>query len=150
MINLQRFTRGHPETVRRLNALVDAVNQLNHMTGDGLVTVKRTPGGLVLGANIPAIQEKIPQLSGIGGGSLVRKAYMKANATGGTTDTCFLDTDATGDEITVNFSIVGGSDLDEALANLVDGSLIFVVNISGTWHCIGTPFIGRENCTCGA
>jgi len=61
---LERFTKGNPETVRRLNAIVRAVNQLNRMTGDGMVNVSRTPAGLGLTINIHAIQEKIPQSGG--------------------------------------------------------------------------------------
>lgn len=83
-----------------------------------------------------------------GGGTQVHKAFMKAAATSGTHDICFLDTDTTGDEINVDFSIVGGSNLNEAIGRLVDGSLVFVVLFGNDWFCIGSPFQGSEDCVC--
>ena len=77
-----------------------------------------------------------------------RKAYCKVAAGAGTTIVCYLDTDATGTEITVNCSVVGGSALNAAVPRLADGSLLFVENLGGTWYCTSTVFQTTEDCVC--
>ena len=72
--------------------------------------------------------------------TLIHKAYAKVAAGAGSTIVCFLDVDATGEEITVNIEIVGGSDLNAALPRLEDGTLITVWNDDGTWRNAGNPF----------
>lgn len=81
-----------------------------------------------------------------GGGGGNRKAYAKAAAGAGNTIVCFLDTDDTGDEITVTIEIANGSDLNEAFPVLSDGTLLTVWNDAGTWRNAGNPFIGNEDC----
>ncbi len=83
---------------------------------------------------------------GRGGSSRNRNAYAKAAAGAGTTIVCFLDTDATGDEITVTISIAGGSDLNSALPRLEDGTLLTVWNDAGTWRNAGNPFQHSKEC----
>ena len=84
---------------------------------------------------------------GVGGTS---KAFAKVAAGAGATLVCFLDTDATGDEITVNFSISRGTALNAALPRLQDGDLIFVQNFStDDWWCVQT-FHGSEDCVCNS
>ena len=83
---------------------------------------------------------------GKGGSSRNRNAYAKAAAGAGTTIVCFLDTDATGDEITVTISIAGGSDLNSALPRLEDGTLLTVWNDAGTWRNAGNPFQASGPC----
>jgi hypothetical protein len=83
-------------------------------------------------------------------GAGVHNAFMKADATAGLTDDCWLDVDDPGsDTIEVNFPIAGGSDLNEALPRLADGDLVSVWDDGGTWRAIMT-FQGSEDCTCGA
>lgn len=76
----------------------------------------------------------------------VRKAYCKAAAGAATTITCYLDTDGTGTEITVNCSIAGSVNLNAAVPRLADGTLIFVSKIGGAWYCI-SPFQKSRDCS---
>lgn len=80
------------------------------------------------------------------GGTLLHNAYAKAAAGAGNTIVCFLDTDATGDEITVTISIAGGSDLNSALPRLENGTLLTVWNDGGTWRNAGNPFQASGPC----
>jgi hypothetical protein len=77
--------------------------------------------------------------------NLIRKAYAKTDAGGGSTITCYLDTDGTGQEITVYCEICGGSALNEAIPRLEDGDRIAVWNDAGTWRSIMT-FQATEDC----
>ncbi len=77
----------------------------------------------------------------------VRVAYCKDDAGAGASITCYLDTDGTGAEVTVNCSIVNGTALNSAIPRLEDGDWIFVNNIAGTWYCT-TIFQTTENCAC--
>lgn len=80
----------------------------------------------------------------VGGGGL-RKAYASAAAGAGATISCYLDTDATGELVTVNCPICGGSALNTAIPRLADGSLIMVWNDAGTWRSVMT-FQATEDC----
>lgn len=53
-------------------------------------------------------------------------AYCKTNAPAAAFIICYLDTDVTGTEITVNCGIAGGGNLNEALPRLTDGLWITV------------------------
>ena len=79
-------------------------------------------------------------------GGVIRKAYAKAAAGSGNTIVCYLDTDATGEEITVNCEIVGGSNLNAALPRLEDGTLLAVWDDAGTWRNAGNPFQASGDC----
>lgn len=79
----------------------------------------------------------------------IRKAYCKNNAGAGTTIVCYLDTDLTGIQKTVNCSIVGGSALNAAIPRLEIGDIIYVTCIGGAWHCL-TVFQTTENCICSS
>jgi len=69
-------------------------------------------------------------------GSKIHKAYCKDDAGATTTIDCYLNTDATGEEITVNFSIAGGGNCNAAAPLLADGDLIFVRKFGDDWYCI--------------
>lgn len=75
----------------------------------------------------------------------IRKAYSKDAAGAATTITCYLDTDTTGTEITVNCSVIGTANLNAAAPRLEDGSLIFVALIGTDWWCV-SPFIKTRVC----
>jgi hypothetical protein len=79
------------------------------------------------------------------GGGRIRKAYAKADAGSGATITCYLDTDSTGVEITVNCEICGGSALNSAIPRLENGDMITVWNDAGTWRSVMT-FQATEDC----
>ena len=76
-----------------------------------------------------------------------RLAYCKTDAGAGATIVCYLDTDASGSEITVNCSIMNGTNLNESLPRLVDGKWIMVTKVGANWYCIA-PFQGSEDCDC--
>jgi len=80
-----------------------------------------------------------------GGGSNLYKAFCKTNAGAATTIVCYKDTDTTGDEITVNCSVIGSANLNAAAPRLADGSLIFVAKIGTDWWCT-SPFIKSKAC----
>lgn len=77
-----------------------------------------------------------------------RIAYVKTDAGAGSTIVCFLDTDATGTEITCTCSIVNGTALNSAISRLEDGDMVFVNKIGGTWYITGMPFQTSEDCDC--
>ena len=80
-----------------------------------------------------------------GGGSAFRIAYAKTDAGTGTTLTCYLDEDLTGEEITVNFMICGGSNLNASIPRLSLGDPLFVINKNGTWYGI-PPWQASQDC----
>lgn len=83
---------------------------------------------------------------GRGTGTQLHKAYAKAAAGSGNTIVCYLDTDGTGEEITVTISIAGGSDLNSALPRLLDGTLLTVWKDGDTWRNAGNPFMVSGPC----
>jgi len=66
MNDIQIITKGEPEMVRTINSLIEAVNSLNRMTGDGLVFVDKTTGGIALKLDMDNINSLI---DASGGGS---------------------------------------------------------------------------------
>ena len=79
------------------------------------------------------------------GGSATRKAFVKTTPGAVETVACYLDTDATGEEVTVTCSVIGGAALNSAVPRLADGEAIFVTDIAGTWHCV-TTFQASQDC----
>ncbi len=75
----------------------------------------------------------------------VRKAYVKTTPAAVETVDCYLDTDATGIEVTVNCSVIGGTALNSAVPRLADGEIIFVVRLANDWWCL-TTFQASEDC----
>ena len=137
---------GNPNTVNKVNQLIRHLNEVFRLTGDGFIKVYRSSSGYSINLDIMQLLARIPKTAASSTGSIIHKAYMKADATAATTATCYLDTDATGDEVTVNFSITNGNNLDEAIPFLKDGTLIFITNIGGTWYCLQT-LTGLDVCT---
>lgn len=78
-------------------------------------------------------------MSGYGDTRPVRRAFCKTAAQAATTIVCFLDTDGTGDEITVNCEIIGGPQLNDAIPLLQVGTEIKVIKSGGNWYCL-SPF----------
>jgi hypothetical protein len=80
----------------------------------------------------------------------ISMAFVKTAPGAVTTVDCFLRTDTTGTEITVNCSVIGGSGtekLNSAVPRLVDGSLIFVQQFGVDWYCT-QAFIATDDCKC--
>lgn len=76
---------------------------------------------------------------GGGGSSGIRKAFVKTTPTTTTTVDCYLNTDATGKEVTVTCEITGGgTKLNEANPRLVDGCMFYVVydSVDKLWRSL--------------
>ncbi len=74
-------------------------------------------------------------------GTQIHRAYCKTDATANSIITCYLDTDGTGEEITVYCKIAGGSNLDGCDPHLVDGLEIPVWQdndpiLGVVWKCL--------------
>ncbi len=111
-------------------------------SGDGLIQVI---GGNSFKINVDRLRARIPKVAGAGNGSAVRSAFCQEDATANTQITCFLDTDATGEEVEVYCSICGGSALNEAIPRLTDGERIAVYRDGDYWWCC-TTFQATEDC----
>lgn len=85
----------------------------------------------------PQIIQSTKSVRHTGGIGSVRIAYCKTAAGSGTTIVCHLDTDGTGEEVTVYCAITGGgTKLNEAIPRLSDGDPIAVYNDQGTWRSV--------------
>jgi len=90
-------------------------------------------------------------------GAGLRNAYCKDDAGAGSTIVCYLDTDGTGTEITVNCSISNGSDLNTASRRLkggtgtppTGGDRLAVYKVGDTWYS-AEGFDTDEECVCTA
>lgn len=133
------FTKGNPETRRKMNEIVDAVNLLNRMTGDGFVLVQHGINGETT-ISLAMNELKARFMNFGGGGTILHKAYAKAAAPASGTITCYLDSDShdAGDEISVVCEVAGGTNLNVALPRLADGTMIAVWDDGGTWRSVMT------------
>ena len=115
---LKTFTRKE-DSSGKLNDMVRRLELLTKIRGVGGTSVLLSPTGIT-------IKSKQPTLP-------IRLAFCKTAASSGTSIVCYLDTDETGEEITVECSISGGSDLNTAIPRLTDGLEILVWQINGVW-----------------
>ena len=77
-----------------------------------------------------------------------RIAYCKDDAGAAATIDCYLDTDGTGTEITVNCNISGPLNvLNEATRRLEDGDSLLVTKVGASWYAI-EGFMITEDCDC--
>ncbi len=85
-MTVERFLTGKPETVRKLNALVDAVKSLQNLNGDVFIRAANTPAGTTLRLNFAAVLERIMKNSGGDSGSsfIVKIAEVTIALTHGT------------------------------------------------------------------
>ena len=82
-------------------------------------------------------------------GTEIRMAFCKTAAGSGNTIVCYLDTDATGEEVTVWCTLIDATNLNECFPTLVDG-----VGMPVFWdYSYSTPcwrslwwFQGKEEC----
>jgi hypothetical protein len=59
---LQRFTSGPPGGVQKLNAIVDAVNDLNNLRGDDkFITLRKGPSGALISLNPQEVIRLVPK-----------------------------------------------------------------------------------------
>ena len=131
---------------KRLKAFKSPVSASEYNRLVGLVeNIARSMGGDCItdstGLHIRKRPNKITNIS-------IIRAFCKTDASTGTTLTCYLDTDATGEEVTVNFSLIGTENLNECFPLLKDGSEIAVAYYGDTkaWRCVGGPFHLMDIC----
>ncbi len=118
-MKLKPLSAGQRPTQQEYNKLIKAVNGLMNMKGRNGITVRTSPFGTTLiGSPTSAVGTV---------GTTLRKAFAAQDAPAGNDITVFLDADATGSARTITCEIVGGSDLNNALPRLVDGSLFYVL-----------------------
>lgn len=148
------FTSGPTELVNKLNEMVRIVNNLENMTGDGVVKVNQTTAGRALSLNVDGLLQRLPKESG--GGTAIRIAYCKADALSGSTIDCYLDSNVTGfqgEEVTVYCNISGGNNLNEASRRLEEGDALLVALLTDQkfsetrWFAI-EGFQTTEDCDC--
>jgi hypothetical protein len=141
------FKQFNKKILPQLNVMWRQLRGLGKMTGDGYINVRRIGDNVALNLNIQKLKGLFGG-SGAGGGASM--AFVKTAPGAVTTVDCFLGTDTTGTEITVNCSVIGGDGsevLNEAVPRLIDGSLIFVEQFGPDWWCT-TPFIATDDCLC--
>ena len=137
---LEDFRNGDRDLKERLNELLAAARKINRMSGDEHIKVRHTAN------DISISMERMPKPKPSASGSISRIAYCKYNADNSSTIDCYLDTDLTGDLVTVTCLINGGNRLDRAVPFLALGDSIIVTSISGSWHCV-TNFAAAEEYT---
>jgi len=74
---LRPFVEGDPELVRKMNEIIQVVNNFNKMTGDTYVQCNRSENGTIIRTNIDAILARVPWKPG-GYGGLYRRAKVIA------------------------------------------------------------------------
>jgi len=81
-------------------------------------------------------------------GSALRHAFVKTTPGATTVVTCYLDTDLTGEEISVKCKICnGGESLEDAYPTLVAGDPITVWHDGTDWWCLNN-FQNNVECSC--
>ena len=145
---MNEFITG-PDSVKRiLNEMQAMLRSHELISGGEYLRISKNPMGTAIMLDIEQIQAAMPNSGGDGGAT--RKAYVKTAPGAVTTVVCFLDTDTTGEEVTVNCSVIGGSGsikLNAAAPRMSHGSLIFVEYIDDAWWATH-PFIATEDCDC--
>jgi len=79
----------------------------------------------------------------------IRKAFLKNDFSTGSTVNCYLDTDSTGMEVTVYFSLPPGtSNLSDCEPSLKDGQWVgvFYNNLDGQWQAL-CGLAGAQDCS---
>lgn len=113
--NIQKFYSG-PSSISRHNDTIHTVNFLTRKGDEELVISRRRTSG----------------------GGVIRNAYCKVAASTGATIVCYLDTDATGDEITVTCTLIGTTNLNECFPTLSDGTMmpVWYDNAGEVWRSL--------------
>jgi len=152
---LERFTKGPADGVRKLNELVNTVNKLERLIGDGIIKVNHGAAGTTIGVDIDQLMARMPKTTGGGSidGLVVKEAIAQEDAPAGTSlsvKLCDDDGVATGSAFDVTCFIHNGTDLDEATPYIESGKPIFVARRgNGTWVCVSPIFQAMyDGCVC--
>lgn len=132
---IRKIGRIKDDRDKIINELIDKVNALSNIRTSGGITARILPGCV--------------SLSGGGAGnsstSGLRNAFAVSDAGSGATISCYLDTDNSGNTVTVNCEIVGGTALNSAIPRLEDGDRLTVWLDGDTWRCT-TIFQATTDC----
>lgn len=79
------------------------------------------------------------------GGTTIRRAFVKTTPGAVSAVACYLDTDNSDTEVSVNCAICNGSALNSASPRLADGDDMLVAKIGANWWCL-TIFQTSETC----
>ena len=71
-----------------------------------------------------------------GGGTLIRNAFCKNDAGGGKYIQVYLDTNLTGEQVNVECTLIGATDLSQCFPTLTEGVRIPVWFDSTHWRCL--------------
>jgi len=131
--------RGGSKPVRdRLNKDREDVDSLigYNLRGGTGVSVQHVRGAQTIGINYAMIGRRLPH-GRIG--TNVRRAFVKSTPASGSTVDVYLDTDGTGEEVTVTCTFYddsgeGGSFADTIRPKLTDGTPFVVFLDGGTWR----------------
>ncbi len=139
------FTKGKPETVAKMNEIIEAINNLMRMTGDGFVNVQHSINGrTMLSLSMNELKARMMNF----GGDDVCRAFVKTTPAATTSVDVYLYADDSDTEVTVSCYIYGGGNLEDAFPTLVDGMPLWVYNDGGTWRNVTSIYkIGTD---CGS
>lgn len=138
-----KFKQGPEKLLRRIEQMRQMALAVWNLRGDSYIKVKRTTDSVRLSLDVNQLLPRIPKGSVYA--TRIRSAFCKTDAGSNSTIVCYLDTDTTGDEITVNCVICGGTALNEAFPRLADGTRLFVFNDDDTWRALQI-FQASETC----
>ena len=60
-MTIEPFTKGPRAAKTKLNKIVDTVNQLNRIIGDGIIRINHTPAGYALSLDINQLMARVPK-----------------------------------------------------------------------------------------
>lgn len=143
---IAKLTHGPAVAIRKINEIIDVVNGLDSMTGDGLITVKSSTHGKSIGLALDVLRSRIAKQGGGFGGAL-RIAYCSEDAPSDNTIGAELD-EIGGETIEVTCLIAQAETaLNNASPRLIDEDPMMIMLVAGTWYC-ATVFMKTDDCVC--
>jgi len=143
---ISKLIHGPEVAVAKINEIIDVVNALNGITGDGIITIESSKHGKTVGLSLDKLRSRIPKM-GSGSGSTLRLAYCSEDAQSDNIIAAELD-EIDGEAIEVYCTIAqGGTALNEASPRLIDTDPITVVSVGGVYWCT-TTFMPTDDCVC--
>ena len=141
------FTKGKPETVAKMKEIVDTVNNLARMTGDGFVIVQHGINGATTISL--SMNELKARFMNFGGGGDICRAFVKTTPGATTSVDVYLYEDDSSTEVTVSCYIYGGGNLEDAFPTLVGGMPLYVKYDSATSAWKNVTRIDKLGVNCG-
>jgi len=143
---ITKLQHGPAAAIAKINEIIDVVNGLDRMTGDGFITIKSGRHGKSIGLALDVLRSRIAKQGG-GFGGVERIAYCSEDAGADNIIAAELD-EVDGEAIEVTCLIAqGGTALNAASPRLIDEDPIFVVLVGETWYCTSI-FMPTDDCVC--